>query len=162
MVIDKINKLSIHIKSYYGLICPTYVTIKKSRKCSLCGKEHPCGTRMVTASDMVDKKYNITYKEAYDNKDRGAYRFVKVRHWMCIDCFEKLTSDINKSMPKRKINRRIPFDEINLDDYDEDTQLLIIEDAYNNGELTSEEYRDLENAIIDSIAFRDAMGIGQE
>ena len=81
---------------------------------------------------------------------------------MCIDCFEKLASNIEDSMSKHRINRRIHFDEINLDDYDEDTQLLIIEDAYNNGELTSEEYKDLENGLIDYIAFEDAVGLGQE
>ena len=59
MIIDKVNKLSTHTKAYYGSVCPTYVTIKKTRDCSLCGKEHSQGTRMVSASSMIDKKYNI-------------------------------------------------------------------------------------------------------
>ena len=106
---------------------------------------------------MIDKKKGMMLKDLYDMKsfDVRQYKFVPERHWVCLDCTMK-----NIKIPSN-IEEYFDFELINLDDYDYNTQLELIVKAFDYGQITLEEYDNIERAIIDAIALEEAVGIGQ-
>lgn len=152
---------------YLGMVNAKAVTISKPHDCSECGKHFEEYSVMCTASRYIDKGKNKTLTEILDNEENPKdYKFVLQRHWVCKDCLEKLVNKQlkKKSKPKKQqVEHRYPsiyseeFAELPLEE-----QLEAYEQAYEAGELSAEEYDDIENTIIHDIAFRDALGIGQE
>lgn len=160
-ILERIEKLTKREIAQSELIDAKIVSIKQPRICRGCKNEFTDGTRMITASHLIDKKYNIPYSSVAHSHKKGEYKFVTSRHWFCLDCANKAidsTKATNKNYSDyyRKSYQNIPFDEINLDEYSEEIQLEIIRHAYENGELDSSEYQELENSIIHFIALRDA------
>lgn len=163
-ILERIGKLTKRETAQSELIDAKIVSIKQPRVCRGCIAEFKPGTRMITASHLIDKKYSIPYNIVAHSCKKGEYNFVLSRHWFCLDCANKAIDDTkatnkNYSEYNKRSYQNIPFDEINLENYDEETQLEIIKHAYDNGELDSSEYQDIENSIIECIALRDAEGL---
>lgn len=162
-ILERIGKLTKREKAQSELIDAKIVSIKQPRVCRGCIAEFKPGTRMITANHLVDKKYSIPYN-IVPHSYKGDYNFVPSRHWFCLACANKAIDSIKDtngyySEYNKRSYQNIPFDEISLENYDEETQLEIIKHAYENGELDSSEYQELENSIIHFIALRDAEGL---
>ena len=152
--------------AYLGLVYAKAITISKPHNCSECNNYFEEYSVMCTASRYIDKDKNKTLMKVLDNGENPKdYKFVLQRHWICKDCLRKIL-DKKTTVPKRK---KIIQREERIDIYSEEfnklsllEQLDAYEQAYENGELSAEEYEDIENAIIHHIALQEAEGIGQE
>ena len=151
---------------YLGLVNAKAVMISKPHNCSECGKHFDEYSIMCTASRYIDKGKNKTLTEVLDNGESPkAYKFALQRHWVCKDCLAKLVNKKLKRTGKTKKIVKQEYPDIYSEEFEElsmEEQLEAYEQAYENGELSAEEYEDIENAIIHNIAFRDALGLGQE
>ena len=153
--------------AYLGLVYAKAVTISKPHNCSECNNYFEEYSVMCTASRYIDKGKNKTLMEVLDNGENPKdYKFVLQRHWICQDCLENLLNT-KVNVPKKKKHKCIKREEVDI--YSEEfnnlsllEQLDAYEQAYENGELSAEEYEDIENAIIHHIALQEAEGIGQE
>lgn len=135
-----------------GLIGAKEVKIRKDRRCGMCNKLLRSGTKVITASYLLDKKYNKRYREALAEGTADRYRFVPVRHWLCKQCATKLA----KQRTQTKTTKTFNFEEIDLNNYDCETQLQLIRKAYKLGQITAGDYEELINNVIDEIAMADA------
>ena len=158
----KIKKLHKYQRSYVGLIDAKYVNVKKERVCACCNKVINKGQRALTASYPYDKKYHVSYRRAYDNNCVEEYKYVLIRHWVHNDCVDFMINEANRVEIKDVWYTRMNYDDIDLDNLDDDEALEVLNYFYEKGEITPQEYKIMEEALIDAIAFRDAMGIGQE
>ena len=104
------------------------VAVKTDRKCFKCSHVIKAGQHAVTASHMVDKKYNVTLKELLLNDyiDTSNFKFVPVRHWVCEECAAKA---IRLTRAKKFISKN------RLPQHYKDS----LEDLYNRGEITGKE-----------------------
>ena len=157
-----INKLHKEQKSYMGLLSAKFVNVKQPRICACCNKVIPKGMRVLTSSYPKDKKYNVTYRYAYDNNCVKDYKYVLVRQWVHKECVETVINDAIRVEIKDTWYKRMHYTDIDLNALDDEEALEVLNYFYDKGEVTPSEYNIIEDAIIDSIAFRDAMGIGQE
>lgn len=157
--IKKMNKITVEIA---GLNKAKLVTVRKDRKCFCCNQAINKGCKSVTASHMIDKGKGVLLRDLYakNSFDTRKYRFIPERHWVCLECAEDFLKEnlYNKHKVKEDY---FDFELIDLNDYNYDEQLNLIMKAYDYGQLTPEEYDDLERDIIDAIAMEEAIGIGQ-
>lgn len=161
-VLMRINKLHKVQRAYAGLIDAKYVNIRGNKVCAYCLKVIHSGERALTSSVPVDKKYDTKFRYAYDNNCVKRYKLVLVRQWMHKDCASSASYLASNVELKDKWYKRIDFDEIDMSKVSDGEALEIIRYFHSIGEISNSEYDELENSIINSIAFRDAMGIGQE
>lgn len=156
-LIDDIHSMNNITAEKAGLSKAKLVKIKKDRKCFCCNKIISKGSEAITASHMIDKKKKVMLKDLYNQTAfyTSDYRFVPERHWVCLECAE---GNVKKKFKKEEY---FDFELIDLDEYSYDMQLELITKAYDYGQITGEEYDDLERVIIDAIALQEAVGIGQ-
>lgn len=161
-VLNKINKLHKTQRAFMGLVDAKFVNIRKNRVCSYCGKVIVSGSRALTCSMPTDKKYGVTFQHAYVEDSLKNYKFVLVRQWLHDSCVDFAVNSAQRVKIKDVWYKRMSFDDIDLGKLDDEEALEVLNYFYSKGEVTPEEYKVMEDALIDSIAFRDAKGIGQE
>ena len=152
-LIKEIKRLDYSTAEKNDLARASLVKIKADRQCVKCKRLLKAGTSVITASHMVDKKYNIELKHILINNyvDEDKFSFVPVRHWVCTSCASEV---INASRKVRltSLNRR-------LHKHNRETTL---ENLYKKGEITAKEWDDVEMAELHQYAFEEAVGLGQE
>lgn len=151
---NKLQALTKHQVNLAGLINAKIVSIKSDRNCSCCKKELRKASRVVSASYLFDKKNNISYSDAMRlrlHTNSGKFKFLPVRHWICLDCVAKQVD----SLPKNSLTKTMS--DVAFFKYNANTQLDILEHAYLYGEITAREYQDIEDIIIDNLAFEEAV-----
>jgi len=161
-VINRIKKLHKSQRAYAGLVDPKFVNIRGHKRCACCNNIILSGQRALTSSMPVDKKYGINFTYAYNNNCVKEHKFVLERQWMHPDCAVVTINEAYRVDIKDVWYKRMSFDDIDLSKVDDEEALDIIRYFHSKGEISNSEYQSLEDAYIDSIAFRDAMGIGQE
>lgn len=156
------NTLGFEIAAYNELLCAKEVCVRHCRRCSICGKVIEKGKKCVSAARLVDKLYSKTYRYLLDSGlNTSKFGFVKERHWMHKDCIVIRHPKKKQTKAVKKKNNAYKITDVkimeNIDKLPLDEQLLLLPKAYQNGEITASEYKDLEEAIISDLAFRDAM-----
>lgn len=149
MYINDLEKLSGREAAYYGLIGAKLVRIKQDRVCSMCSRKISKGHQAITATKlMLDGK---SYKQLVDSAikiDKSKLR--KCRHWICEDCFSNLK--VKKHIgPSANI-----LDSEEYQNMSYEAQLDIALKLYRKGEISVKEMQDIEDSLIDAMAFRDA------
>lgn len=145
--------------AYSETIGAKAVKVKQDRKCRCCSKTIVKGSNAITASHLIDKKYNITFKECVDSGLKSTrYKFIPVRHWFCIGCYNEV-----KKIKFCKNRLNLTMNEVEDILYSEefenkslDEQLHIVQKLYAKGLITTSEFNSLEKDLIHSIAMRDA------
>lgn len=150
MHINDLEKLSGKEAAYYGLIGAKLVKIKQDRVCSVCKRKIIKGHQAITAAKlMVGDK---SYKQITDSgRQVDKSRIRKFRHWICEDCFKDL---------KVKKHMKINPDILSSEEYQNmsyEAQLDIAKKLYKNGDISAKEMQEIENELIDAMAFRDAL-----
>lgn len=93
-----------------------------------------------------------SYKQIIDSgRQVDKSRIRKFRYWICEDCFKDL---------KVKKHMKINPDILNSEEYQNmsyEAQLDIAKKLYKNGDISAKEMQEIENELIDAMAFRDAL-----
>lgn len=150
------DKLSV---AYNETIGAKQVSIRQDRKCRHCGKLMKKGSTAITASHLFDKKYNISFRNCVDNGLRAnKYKFVKVRHWLCMECY---TKSKNIKLCRNTINfstnevEDIIYSE-RFEKLSDEEQLKVINELYAKGLMSYREFNEMQSSLIHCIAMREA------
>lgn len=145
--------------AYSETIGAKAVKVKQDRKCRCCSKTIAKGSNAITASHLMDKKYNVTFKECIDSGLKSTiYKFVPVRHWFCNDCYNKVKK-IRFCTNRLNLTTNEVEDIIYSDSFaelSEEQQLEAIQTFYARGLISSKEFDDMEKDLIHCIALREA------
>lgn len=147
----KFTSLNAKTAAYNGLLHIKQVKVKADRVCSICGKTISKNSIALTACRLIDLKYNKTYRYVIDNNlNVQKFHFVKQRYWMHDTC----SNTIKIKQPKTV---SVNIDSKEFENLSYEQQLDLLYKMYKNKEISIEEYQDIEESLIDAIAFRDAL-----
>lgn len=144
-VLNRLKQLDRRQASLAGLINAKIVSIKQDRQCNYCKKYLKKSSRVVTASYLFDKKYNIDYTSYYKErlyKQGINVKFIPIRQWICLNCAVNLINEVSTI----KSNNIQEWFKVNTNN--KDTLYKELNTAYETGQISAKEYQDIENSII--------------
>lgn len=140
IIIADINSLHKVKVGYFGLVSAKSVNIKETKECACCKKDIPKGQRALTSSIPVDKKYNITYAQAYDKNCVKNYKYVLVRQWMHLECAKEVIDKAKKFEIKDKWYKRKSIEDIDFELLSFEQQLEILKYFYEKGDINCDDF----------------------